>query len=51
MSRGDRHRTTGEFNEAVNMTRKELVEWLETEESRSARERASLPATSRDAGS
>lgn len=35
MSGDSRQQTIGEFDEAVNMTRKELEEWLETDESRS----------------
>src|SRR5215204_5535265 len=35
MSEDDRQQTIGEFDEVVNMTREELEEWLETEESRS----------------
>ena len=35
MSEDNRQQTIGEFDEAVNMTRKELEEWLQTDESRS----------------
>ena len=40
MARGDeRRQVIEEFDEAVNMTLKELEEWLHTDESESARER------------
>ncbi len=35
MANDDRQRTIDEFGENVNMTRKELEDWLQTEESRS----------------
>jgi hypothetical protein len=35
MATDDRQRTIDEFGEAVNMTRKELDDWLQTEESKS----------------
>ena len=31
----DRQQTIGEFEDAVNMTRKELEDWLQTDESKS----------------
>ncbi len=54
MARGDeRRQVIEEFDEAVNMTPKELEEWLQTDESESARATgaASPRATSRAAGS
>ncbi len=35
MANDDRQQTIDEFGDAVNMTRKELEEWLQTEESKS----------------
>lgn len=35
MPNDDRQQIIGDFNESVNMTRRELEEWLQTEESRS----------------
>jgi uncharacterized protein DUF3140 len=35
MANDDRRQTIDEFKESVNMTRKELEDWLQTEESRS----------------
>ena len=35
MANDDRQQTIDEFGEAVNMTRKELEDWLHTEESKS----------------
>lgn len=35
MANDDRQQTIDEFDEAVNMTRKELEEWLQTEKSQS----------------
>jgi len=32
---GDRQQTIDEFEDAVNMTRKELEEWLQTDETKS----------------
>lgn len=35
MPNDDRQQIIGDFNESVNMTRRKLEEWLQTEESRS----------------
>ena len=35
MADDDRQQTIDEFNDSVNMTRKELEDWLQTEESKS----------------
>jgi molecular chaperone GrpE (heat shock protein) len=35
MANGDRQQTVDQFHKAVNMTRKELEDWLKTEESKS----------------
>ena len=50
---GDRREIRDEFATAVNMTPKELEEWLETDESKSVATvmTASRPATPRGAGS
>lgn len=36
MANADRQRTIDEFGDAVNMTRKDLEEWLQTDESEPA---------------
>ena len=35
MANDDRQQTIGEFDDSVNMTRKELEDWLQTDESKS----------------
>jgi hypothetical protein len=52
MANDDRQQTIDDFKESVNMTRKELEDWLQNDESRSVGQgRASPRATNPSAGS